>query len=38
MMYSNDDINEMFQNLKSNLSEEMEEEIKYYVNMNGKHF
>jgi hypothetical protein len=38
MMYSNEDIKEMMERLKGIVSENMESEISYYLNMNGNIF
>lgn len=35
MMYSNDDINEMFNKIKDEIHSSMEKEISYYLNMNA---
>jgi hypothetical protein len=36
MMYSQDDLQELFENLKQNITSTMNGEISYYLNMNGK--
>jgi hypothetical protein len=36
MMYSQDDLKEIFENLKEIITSNMNSEINYYLNMNGK--
>lgn len=36
MMFSKQEVSEMFENLKDQVSTNMDNEISYYLNMNGK--
>jgi hypothetical protein len=36
MMFNKDDVTDFFDEIKKNVSKEMNQEMSYYINMNGK--